>query len=74
MPELPFYFEVFCGTCKSGLCNQTETGQTSTRGMPFIRVDVCTNCQETAEIDGYDRGYDKGYDEGYKNGIAEKKE
>jgi hypothetical protein len=44
MPELSVEFEVFCGTCKNGLCNKTEVRSSLRRSMPQITVEVCDRC------------------------------
>lgn len=42
-------FEVFCGTCGAGLCNQSDTRKSRTRGENQVTVQVCEKCVE-AEI------------------------
>lgn len=49
-----FEFEVFCQRCGAGLCNQSSTGNTPGRGMPYVRVEPCEKCLE--------REYDEGAD------------
>lgn len=61
---IPVDFEVFCGRCGAGLCNQSKGGNTQRRGMPFVEVQPCTNCMENE----YDVGYKAGYDEGFADG------
>lgn len=52
-------FEVFCGTCGAGLCNDTETGNTNRRRMPYVHVKPCGDCMEKE----YARGHEAGYNE-----------
>ena len=52
-------FEVFCGTCGTGLCSSSKGGNTHKRGTPFVSVDACQTCGEKE----YDRGYEAGYKE-----------
>lgn len=50
MPELPYKadiildFEVYCGTCKTGLCNHTTIRLSKKRKYPQIVVNVCHEC------------------------------
>jgi len=41
-------FEVFCGTCGAGLCNQSDTRHSRSRCAAQVTVDVCENCLEEA--------------------------
>jgi len=41
-------FEVFCGTCGVGLCNQSNTRHSRSRCAAQVIVDVCENCLEVA--------------------------
>ena len=41
-------FEVFCGTCGAGLCNQSSTRHSKSRLAAQVTVDVCGNCLEEA--------------------------
>lgn len=41
-------FEVFCGTCGAGLCNQSDTRHSKSRSYAQVTVDVCENCLEVA--------------------------
>ena len=41
-------FEVFCGTCGAGLCNQSNTRHSRSRSYAQVTVDVCENCLENA--------------------------
>lgn len=66
MPELSLEFEVFCGRCGNGLCNNTRETQSRGRHMPGIQVDPCEKCLESEKEAGHDEGYDKGYNEGLK--------
>lgn len=64
-------FEVFCGKCGEGLCNQSETGNTPRRGAPFVRVQPCEVCLDRAKDEGRSNGYDDGYDKGFSEGRSE---
>ena len=67
MPTFEVEFEVYCDTCGAGLCNQTETVRTRTRGQLAARVTVCETCKQAA----YDRGYEAGHANGYNEAKAE---
>lgn len=41
-------FEVFCGTCGAGLCNQSDTRHSRNRGAQQVTVEVCQNCVTNA--------------------------
>ncbi len=73
MPEFSIAFEVYCASCNAGLCNQSSTSRTRTRGELCVRVDPCEACMDAArergESDGYDKGFSKGYDEGLYDGA-----
>lgn len=63
MPAFELEFEVFCGTCGAGLCNQSDTRSSRQRRMPQVTVEPCTVCLEKQYQSGYDKGYDEGYEE-----------
>ena len=46
MPSFSMDFEVFCGTCNAGLCNQSNTRKSRQRGENQLTVDVCRICLE----------------------------
>lgn len=56
MPSFTLDFEVFCGTCGAGLCNESDTRKSRHRGENQVTVNSCDKCVS----DGYDRGYEKG--------------
>ena len=56
MPSFTVDFEVFCGTCGAGLCNQSDTRKSRQRGEDQVTVDACEKCVG----ESYDKGYDKG--------------
>lgn len=66
MPQVEINIEVYC-SCGNGLCNQTESKVTRTRGEPCFIVTPCEDCMKKAEDSGYDNGYDVGYKEGQKD-------
>ena len=37
-------FEVFCGRCGAGLCNNSREGRTPGRGVLTLTVDPCKRC------------------------------
>lgn len=37
-------FEVICGTCGAGLCNNTNIRYSNNRKMPQVVVEVCEDC------------------------------
>lgn len=39
-------FEVFCGRCNAGLCNQSDTRSSRRRSMPQVTVEPCERCLE----------------------------
>jgi hypothetical protein len=49
MPSFEVEFEVFCGTCGAGLCNQSDTRKSRRRGENQVTVEVCQTCIEKAE-------------------------
>lgn len=48
MPSFELEFEVFCGICGAGLCNQSNTRTSRNRSMPQVTVDVCKDCLSNA--------------------------
>jgi RNase P subunit RPR2 len=46
--EVDVIFEVFCGRCNAGLCNQSETRRSRGRGEQQVLVEPCENCIEEA--------------------------
>lgn len=46
-------FEVFCGTCGTGLCHESSTRQSRNRGFAQVEVNACPNCieEKNKEID-----------------------
>ena len=68
MPTMNVEFEVFCGTCGEGLCNQSETDD---RGRyPAIRVEVCPKCLKAAKEEAYDEGYEQGMNDNESNNSS----
>ena len=41
-------FEVFCGRCGAGLCNQSTTRSSVRRRLPQIEIEPCSTCEEQA--------------------------
>jgi hypothetical protein len=37
-------FEVFCGTCGAGLCGQSDTRSSRSRGQLQVTVEACKDC------------------------------
>lgn len=52
MVEISVNVEVFCRTCRAGLCMQTRLGHDK-NGNPFFVVDPCKNCIQKAREEGY---------------------
>ena len=48
MPSFSLDFEVFCGTCGAGLCNQSDTRKSRQRGENQLTVEACKTCMEKA--------------------------
>lgn len=48
MPSFSLDFEVYCGTCGAGLCNQSDTRKSRHRGEDQVTVDVCQDCVQKA--------------------------
>ena len=44
MPSFEINFEVFCGTCGAGLCNQSNSRKSRQRGEDQVTVEVCQYC------------------------------
>lgn len=70
MPSLELEFEVFCGRCGDGLCNNTRESASKGRRFPSIQVDPCERCLERAKDEGINSGYDAGYADGQKEAAA----
>ena len=45
-------FEVYCGTCGAGLCNQSDTRHSRNRNYPQVTVEACEKCMENAKEEG----------------------
>lgn len=48
MPSFEVDFEVFCGTCGAGLCNQSDTRQSRFRRENQLTVNACEPCINSA--------------------------
>jgi hypothetical protein len=48
MPSFTVDFEVFCGTCGAGLCNQSVTRKSRQRQEDQLTVEACGNCVDVA--------------------------
>jgi len=55
MPDFTVEFEVYCGTCGAGLCQQSTTGKTPRRNENTVNVEVCTHCIDAAKAPLEDR-------------------
>lgn len=62
MPEfqIEVSFEVFCGECGAGLCNQTTTRKSRGRGEDQVVVAPCEKCIRDAREEGYEKGLQDG--------------
>jgi hypothetical protein len=58
MPEVTVDLDVYCGTCGTPLCHQTNSAKI--RGRCSIYVAVCGECVDAAKDRGYTEGYNKG--------------
>ena len=56
MPILELDFEVYCGRCGDGLCNNSTEGRTTGWGQPFIKVEPCEKCLNESFEDGKKQG------------------
>lgn len=57
MPEFTLQFEVYCGKCGAGLCNNSTTEER--RGIYRVTIDPCEHCLEEAKSDGDGEGYER---------------
>lgn len=39
-------FEVYCGTCGAGLCNESDTRYSRNRNYAQVTVNACPNCMD----------------------------
>lgn len=44
--RLDIDFEVFCGECGTGLCNESSTRKSRNRGYAQVEVNPCPDCME----------------------------
>ena len=44
-------FEVFCGTCGAGLCNESDTRSSHGRRHPQVVVNACPNCMKNKDYE-----------------------
>ena len=63
MPEFKLEFEVFCGKCGDGLCNESDTRESYRRAMPQVTVSPCPRCIAAARDEAWDEGYQSAMDE-----------
>ena len=42
-------FEVYCGTCGAGLCNESDTRKSRSRGYLQVIVNACPECMKTKD-------------------------
>jgi hypothetical protein len=45
-------FEVYCGGCGAGLCNDSDTRESRKRNFPQVVVNPCSVCLESAREEG----------------------
>lgn len=69
MPDISVEFELFCGGCKAGICNNASEGTTPGRRQKYFTIEPCGKCIADAKEEGIDEGYDKGKSEGYDEGY-----
>jgi len=65
MPTLDLTFEVFCGNCGAGLCNNSTEGHNS--HSQYISVEPCQVCLDSKYEEGIDDGYQKCKEETEEN-------
>ena len=61
MPEFTVSFEVYCGKCGAGLCNNSRTEER--RGTLRVTVEPCEDCLTNAKNEGDTEGHDRGVQE-----------
>lgn len=66
MPEFTVSFEVYCGKCGAGLCNNSRGEER--RGTLRVTVDPCEACLASEKDEGDTEGYNRGLDEGFAKG------
>jgi hypothetical protein len=59
MPSFTVDFEVFCGSCGAGLCNQSDTRKSRNRGEDQLTVEPCEKCMNLS----FEKGSDSRDDE-----------
>lgn len=47
-------FEVYCGTCGKGLCGESDTRRSNSRGYLQVTVNACPYCIEEKDAQIYD--------------------
>lgn len=62
MPEFTttVSFEVFCGRCGKGICNNCTEGTTQRRRYPTLTINPCEYCNSNTHDEGFKDGYDAG--------------
>lgn len=60
MPEISttttIEFEVFCDECGAGMCGNTESRISRSRGMPQLVITPCENCLQEKYREGFSDG------------------
>lgn len=69
--EFDIDFEVFCGRCGDGLCNNSSTRLSRNRGEPQVVVNPCQTCLTEERNEGYKEGESEGYAGGHDDGRSE---
>jgi len=64
MPEFTVEFEVYCGKCGAGICNNSR-GELMWGG-PRVTVDPCEACLASAKDEGFAKGERSAFDMGGK--------
>lgn len=54
MPNFTIDFEVVCGKCGAGLCNQSSGS--NYRGQNVVTVDPCEKCINASYDEGFEHG------------------
>lgn len=68
--EVEIEVEIYCMRCGAGLCKQSKAGNTHGRNAPFIEVEPCEKCLETAKEEGRNEGYSEGVEEATKSNAT----
>ncbi len=62
---IDYDFEVFCGTCGSGICDHADTRTSRSRHYPQVTIELCKHCAKEwqTKIDDLNKKNDNLQDE-----------